>query len=89
MRNNELTRYLKFMRLKSSLTQTQIAKELGYSSPQFVSNWERGLTLPPLKTVRRLIKILSLDADKVSQLYLKQSRKELEAIFLKELRGKN
>lgn len=37
------SRLLKEKRLASGLSQLEIAKTLGYSSGQFVSNWERGL----------------------------------------------
>lgn len=43
--------YLKGLREKKKLSQLEIANKLGYKSSQFISNWERGLAAPPLKTL--------------------------------------
>jgi transcriptional regulator with XRE-family HTH domain len=46
--------YLRKCRQKAGLTQLDLACALSYSSAQFVSNWERGLSLPPLTVLRKL-----------------------------------
>lgn len=51
--------FLKSRRIERGLTQAELAKALGYSSPQFVSNWERGLCLPPLNIAPILVEILA------------------------------
>jgi transcriptional regulator with XRE-family HTH domain len=48
--NHTSTCLLKF-RLENDLTQTALAKYLG-CNPQFISNWERGLCLPPMGSVK-------------------------------------
>jgi transcriptional regulator with XRE-family HTH domain len=50
-------KFLKTAREKAALTQAQVAKSLSYSSAQFVSNWERGIALPPLNQLPRLAEI--------------------------------
>ncbi len=55
--------FLKESREKSGLTQGQVAKALGYSTAQFVSNWERGLSYPPIKALRTLAKMYKVDMD--------------------------
>lgn len=67
---NELGRYLKMQREAKGLTQLEVSKVMGYSSPQFISNWERGEAPPPLDAIRRLTGILKLDKMKVLNLYL-------------------
>lgn len=45
-------RLLKLARIKADITQGELAKKLGYKSPQMVSNWERGACgLPPKKAL--------------------------------------
>lgn len=67
----ELTAYLKNARIESGLSQQELAQKLGYSTAQFVSNWERGLARPPLNASRRLISILKLDTEQYIDLYIK------------------
>lgn len=52
---------LKEARQKKALTQSEIAKHLGYNTPQFVSNWERGLSAPPIESLKQISEILELD----------------------------
>lgn len=46
--------FLKTMRQKSGLTQQDLATKLSYSTAQFISNWERGISLPPLEVLPKL-----------------------------------
>jgi transcriptional regulator with XRE-family HTH domain len=55
--------FLKISREKVGLTQADVARSLGYSTAQFVSNWERGLSYPPLKSLRTLAKIYKVNID--------------------------
>lgn len=52
---------LKELREKSGLTQAELAKALGYTTPQFVSNWERGLCEPPPEKYPKLAKLLNFE----------------------------
>lgn len=40
--------WLRKLRVKAGKTQWEVADAQGYDSAQFVSNWERGVSLPPL-----------------------------------------
>lgn len=51
---------LREARQSTGLTQQEVAKRLSYSSSQFVSNWERGLSLPPLDVLPRLATVLNI-----------------------------
>jgi transcriptional regulator with XRE-family HTH domain len=48
-------------RIKAELTQDELAAELGYKSAQFVSNWERGISTPPIANLRRLAEVLDVN----------------------------
>jgi transcriptional regulator with XRE-family HTH domain len=41
-------KHAKELREKAGLTQAEVAKCLKLSTPQMVSNWERGMCYPPL-----------------------------------------
>ena len=52
-----LAKFLKEKRVQSGLSQKDVAEKLGYSTSQFISNWERGISHPPLNTLRSLSQI--------------------------------
>lgn len=47
-------------RKKNDLSQKEISNRLGYSSAQFISNWERGLSAPPDEVLPLLCELLSI-----------------------------
>ncbi len=59
--------YLKHQREKLGLSQQEISEALGYSSPQFVSNWERDVSTPPVKSVKKIAEVYKLDTRKFIQ----------------------
>jgi transcriptional regulator with XRE-family HTH domain len=80
--------YLQDKRIEAGLTQAQVATHLGFSSPQFVSNWERGLAFPAFDTLPVLAKLYKIPAgefiDALAETYQKalaDYRKELVALF--------
>ena len=48
-------KFLQKKRREAGFTQNEVALFCGYSTPQFVSNWERGLVLPPISTIKQLV----------------------------------
>ncbi len=42
---------------------------MGYSSPQIISNIDRGLCDPPIKSLKKLAKLLRLKSDDKKDLY--------------------
>lgn len=56
---------LKRLRVKAGLKQKEVAARLGYSSPQFISNWERGVSSPPVKVLKQLAGIYNTDPHKL------------------------
>lgn len=57
-----LGRPLAGMRRAAGLTQHEIAETLGYSTAQFVSNWERGVAAPPIDALPYLAGLFKIRA---------------------------
>lgn len=55
--------YLRQRRIDAGYSQVELGEILGYSSSQFVSNWERGLCAPPEDGLQKLIKLLKLNRE--------------------------
>lgn len=68
-------------RRRAGLSQATVAEAFGYSSGQFVSNWERGVSLPPLECLPQLVTLLGLSADAVAALYYKYDRQHRKEEF--------
>jgi transcriptional regulator with XRE-family HTH domain len=52
---------IKQYRLDAGLSQGDLAKKLGYTTPQFVSNWERELCQPPAASLGKIAEILGCE----------------------------
>ncbi|MCH2535638.1 MAG: helix-turn-helix domain-containing protein [Bdellovibrionales bacterium] len=81
--HQSLGNYLKNKRNETGLTQSEVATKLGYSSPQFISNFERGLCSPPLKNLKTLVKLYKIPVEEIMTLILE----EQESILRKALSG--
>ncbi len=69
---------LKRARENSGLSQADVARELGYSSPQFVSNWERGLSSPPVPKLKKLCRLYHVSMDEAYKAMLTATLQEVE-----------
>ncbi len=69
--------FLQSKRVKAGLSQGDVATKLGYSSPQFISNFERGLCAPPLNKLKLLVQLYDLNGDEVLRLMMKENEKHL------------
>lgn len=54
LRSKHVGGVLRKLRERAGQTQQELAAKLSYSSAQFISNWERGVALPPLEVLPRL-----------------------------------
>ncbi len=73
-----LGEYLQSKRMKVGLS------KLGYSSPQFISNFERGLCAPPLNKLKMLVQLYDMNGEEVLKLMLKEHERHLRrALSLK------
>jgi transcriptional regulator with XRE-family HTH domain len=68
-------------RISKGMTQAELSAEFGYSSPQFISNWERGDCGPPLNILPKLAKILAITQKEIVQIILDETKREIESNF--------
>lgn len=52
--HKEMGQLIKKARNGAGLTQASLAHKLGYRSPQFISNWERSESLPPITALPKI-----------------------------------
>ncbi|MEK2645275.1 helix-turn-helix domain-containing protein [Bdellovibrio sp. BCCA] len=84
LKKNILGEFLKEKRMKAGLSQGDVADKLGYSTPQFISNWERGVSMPPINTLKKLGQLYKISADDLFEVTLAARVDEVKA----ELRRK-
>lgn len=65
---SKLAATLKTARINANVTQKQLAKSLGWGTAQYVSNFERGLSTPPVKDIPKICSIINLDTKIVYRL---------------------
>ena len=73
----KLGQYLKDTRENVAMTQAEVSQKLGYTSPQFISNIERGISVAPLKTLSRMVGLYKVGPDTVVKIILESQRKLL------------
>lgn len=67
----ELGSYLRQKRLESNLSQMDVAKELGYSTFQMISAWERGICSPPAYAIKPLATLFNISPTEIYEIHLK------------------
>ena len=65
-----LSDFLKDKRMAAGLSQRDVADKLGYSTPQFISNWERGVSHPPISALKKLGDLYKISADELFEITL-------------------
>ncbi len=88
LRRKTVGKFLRERRIKAGLTQWDVAHHLQYSTAQFISNWERGVSLPPLDSLPRLATLFRVPGREVIEVMhtfqeqmLKLNRKHLVDLF--------
>lgn len=71
----------KSLRERAGLTQRQVSDALGYSTPQFISNVERGRCRFPIQKLPKIRKLYRLSVDQTIEMVLSEERSELQKIF--------
>lgn len=84
----DLALYLKKKRVAAGLSQAEVSEKLGYSSPQFVSNWERGLAKPPLFAMSKLMKLYSANAEEVLDQYISATEQKLKKALFQTVKAR-
>jgi transcriptional regulator with XRE-family HTH domain len=71
----------KQLREKSRLTQREVSDALGYSTPQFISNVERGRCRFPVQKLPKIQKLYRLSVNQMIELVLTEERQLLKKVF--------
>lgn len=79
----KLGTYLKEVREQAEMTQADVSAKLGYTSPQFISNIERGISVAPLKTLARMVTLYKVNPETVVKIILESQRKLLREKLMK------
>lgn len=77
--SRKLGKYLRTMRLAKGYSQASVARCLGYSSSQFISNWERGISTPPLKVLPALVDMYGLNRNELVEVIVEEVKENIEA----------
>lgn len=70
-------KFLKASREKAGLSQREVAEHLGYTTAQFVSNWERGLITPPVATMSVLLGLYKMSKKELTDLLIAEYKYSL------------
>jgi transcriptional regulator with XRE-family HTH domain len=81
---NKLAQFLKEKRTQSGLSQKDVATKLGYSTSQFISNWERGVSQPPINTLRTLATMYKISAEQMFNVLLEETMLQVQADLKKK-----
>lgn len=86
-KTKSLADFLKAAREKANVSQRQVADELGYQSAQFISNWERGISYPPMKTLKRLGELYSVSSESLYKVLVEDTLRRTEEDLHREFYG--
>ncbi len=78
---SQLGNYLKEKRETAGLSQKDVSQKLGYTSTQFISNWERGLASPPLVALAELVQLYKINKAEFMDKILEDKRLFIENEF--------
>lgn len=75
----------KKMRINAGLSQRDVSDTMGWLTPQYVINFERGLSTPPIGCLKRLAKMYKVDAEDllkvIVDIKVKETTDKLERAF--------
>jgi transcriptional regulator with XRE-family HTH domain len=74
----EIGSYLREHREKAGLSQMEVSRALGYTTSQFLSNCERGVSSLPLEKLPALVKLYGMSRRQLIEFILKAQRTYLE-----------
>lgn len=76
--------FLKNSRKKQDLSQGDLATALGYESPQYISDWERGASSIPMKKLVQVAQVLKISEEELFEKMLSLAKARLEEGMLNE-----
>lgn len=71
----------KDIRERAGLTQREVSDALGYSTPQFISNVERGRCRFPVEKLPKIKKLYNLSAEQIVKMFLAEEKVSLLKVF--------
>lgn len=78
---------VKKARVKAGLTQKNVSEKLNYATPQFVSNWERGLSVVASNDIKKLAQILNIDVELIRKAVTKHKTEAITQKVSEACRG--
>ena len=82
----QLADYLTRARLSAGLRQVDVANSFGYTTSQFISDWERGVRSPPATSLKMIAKLYRIDIEILASQFI-HARVERMAETLREALG--
>ncbi|MGE3760261.1 MAG: helix-turn-helix domain-containing protein, partial [Pseudobdellovibrionaceae bacterium] len=79
---------LREARVNKGLSQIDVSKKLGYDSSQYISNWERSLAVPPVKSLKKIAGIYGISPQTLYDVFLKMTLERAKTDFHSEFHGK-
>lgn len=76
--NKQIGSKFQALRMRQGLTQAEVAKDMKWSTVQFVSNIERGLAMPPKGKIKRFAKLYKVKPEEIGQLFVDLYRSKLD-----------
>ncbi len=70
--------FLRDARKKKKLSQWEVAKLAGFSTAQFISNLERGVSPPPVKTLKFLLNLYAIDPKSAIKIIEEEQKRNLK-----------
>lgn len=70
--------FFKDAREQAGFTQAEVAKKFGYSTPQFISNIERGKCAVPMKVMAQFIKLYKVKPEPVVNLLTRVYKEKVQ-----------
>lgn len=80
---------LKKLRENQGLTQNDVAEIMGYESPQLVSNNERGVSMPPLKSLKKLADLYKTDFNMLADFVIEETLRRKKVSMKKKIYGRS
>lgn len=83
----EFGTFIKKKREEKDVTQWEVAEHFKYTTAQFVSNWERGVSTPPVRDIPELAMLIGVSKKDLAQRLKKAKIQEVELEFVEIERG--
>lgn len=83
-----LADFLQKKRIAAGFSQFDVSTKLGYSTPQFVSNWERGVSHPPINALKRIAQLYNVSAEEIFEVVLAQKIQEVTRDLRRKFYGR-